>query len=110
MLKLIFLELLIMILCKLTTLTDDNWNYIGKWWLKKYDQIYNTEYFFTACSDFKGLQIYTLPIHYKGGITYSDKRFEKTASTFWNNLPSETQNEQSLEIFAKNVKTYRAWP
>ena len=47
---------------------NDNWNYIGKWWLKKYDQIYNTEYFFTACSDFKGLQIYTLPIHYKGGM------------------------------------------
>ena len=23
--------------------TNDNWNYIGKWWLKKYDQIYNTE-------------------------------------------------------------------
>jgi hypothetical protein len=42
---------------------NDNWNYIGKWWLKKYDQIYNTEY-------------------------------------------SETQNEQSLEIFKKNVKTY----
>ena len=31
---------------------NDNWNYIGKWWLKKYDQIYNTEYFFTTCSDF----------------------------------------------------------
>jgi hypothetical protein len=35
--------------------------------------------------------------------TYGDKRFDKTASTFWNNLPSETQNEQSLEIFKKNV-------
>jgi hypothetical protein len=35
--------------------------------------------------------------------TYSDKRFDKTASTFWNNLPSETQNEQSLENFKKNV-------
>jgi hypothetical protein len=38
--------------------------------------------------------------------TYGDKRFDKTASTFWNNLPSETRNEQSLEIFKKNVKTY----
>jgi hypothetical protein len=28
--------------------------------------------------------------------TYSDKRFDKTASTFWNNLPSETQNEQYI--------------
>jgi hypothetical protein len=36
------------------------------WWLKKYDQIYNKEYFFTTCSEFKGLQIYTLPIHCKG--------------------------------------------
>jgi hypothetical protein len=40
---------------------NDNWNSIGKWWLNKYDQIYNTEYFFTTCSDFKGLQINTLP-------------------------------------------------
>ena len=38
--------------------------------------------------------------------TYGDKRFDKTASTFWNNLPSEARNEQSLEIFKKNVKTY----
>ena len=38
--------------------------------------------------------------------TYGDKRFDKTASTFWNNLPSENRNEQSLEIFKKNVKTY----
>ena len=45
---------------------NDNSNYIGKWSLKKYDQIYNAEYLFTTCSDFKGLKIYTLPIHYKG--------------------------------------------
>jgi hypothetical protein len=38
--------------------------------------------------------------------TYGDKRFDKTASTFWNNLPSETRNEQSLEIFRENVKIY----
>jgi hypothetical protein len=44
---------------------NDNWNSIGKWWLKKYDQIYNTEYFFTTCSDFNGLHINTLPIYYQ---------------------------------------------
>jgi hypothetical protein len=44
---------------------NDNWNSIGKWWLKKYVQIYNTEYFFATCSDFKGLQIYTLLIYYQ---------------------------------------------
>ena len=44
---------------------NDNGNSIGKWWLKKYDQIYDTEYFFTTCSDFKGLQINTLPIYYQ---------------------------------------------
>ena len=38
--------------------------------------------------------------------TYGDKRFDKTASTLWNNLPSETRNEQSLEFVKKNVKTY----
>ena len=38
--------------------------------------------------------------------TNGDKRIDKTASTFWDNLPSETRNEQSLEIFKKNVKTY----
>jgi hypothetical protein len=37
--------------------------------------------------------------------TYDDKRFDKTASILWNNLPSETRNEQSLEFFKKNVKT-----
>jgi hypothetical protein len=37
--------------------------------------------------------------------TYGYKRFDKTASTFWNNLLSETRNEQSLEIFKKNFKT-----
>jgi hypothetical protein len=41
---------------------NDNWNSIGKWWLKKYDQIYNTEKKFTTCSDLKSLQINTLPI------------------------------------------------
>jgi hypothetical protein len=35
--------------------------------------------------------------------TYGNKRFDKTASTFWNNLPSETRNEQSLEIFKKII-------
>ena len=44
---------------------NDNWNSIGKLWLKKYDQIYNMEYLFTTCSDFKGLQINTLPIYYQ---------------------------------------------
>jgi hypothetical protein len=34
------------------------------------------------------------------------RRFDKTASTLWNNLPSETRNEQSLEFLKKNVKAY----
>jgi hypothetical protein len=38
--------------------------------------------------------------------TYGDRRFNKTASTLWKNLPSETRNEQSLEIFRKNVLSY----
>jgi hypothetical protein len=35
---------------------------LGKWWLKKYDQIYNTKYVFTTCSDF--IKVYKL-IHYQ---------------------------------------------
>jgi hypothetical protein len=31
--------------------------------------------------------------------TYGDRRFDKIASPLWNNLPSETRNEQSLEFF-----------
>ena len=31
--------------------------------------------------------------------TYGDRRFNKTASTLWKNLPSETRNEQSLEVY-----------
>jgi hypothetical protein len=50
---------------KILNCKNDNWNSIGKWWLKKYDQIYNTESFFTTSSDFKGLQIYTLPIYHQ---------------------------------------------
>jgi hypothetical protein len=50
---------------KILNAKNDNWNSIGKWWLKKYDQIYKTEYFFTTCSDFKGLQINKLPIYYQ---------------------------------------------
>jgi hypothetical protein len=46
---------------KILNCKNDNWNSIGKWWLKKYDQIYNTECFFTTSSDFKGLQL----IHYQ---------------------------------------------
>jgi hypothetical protein len=38
--------------------------------------------------------------------TCGDRRFDKTASTLWNNLHRETRNEQSLEFFKKNVKTY----
>jgi hypothetical protein len=50
---------------KILNAKNDNWNSIGKWWLKKYDQIYNTEYLLTTCSDFKGLQINKLPIYYQ---------------------------------------------
>ena len=50
---------------KILNAKNDNWNSIGKWWLKKYDQIYNTEYFLTTCSDFKGLQINKFPIYYQ---------------------------------------------
>jgi hypothetical protein len=39
--------------------------------------------------------------------TCGDRRFDKTASTLWNNLHRETRNEQSLELFKKNVKTYQ---
>ena len=38
--------------------------------------------------------------------TYGDRRFDKTASTHRNNLPSKTRNEQSVEISKNNVKTY----
>ena len=44
---------------------NDNWNSIGKLWLKKYDKILIWNIFFTTCSDFKGLQINTLSIYYQ---------------------------------------------
>jgi hypothetical protein len=37
--------------------------------------------------------------------TCGDRRFDKTASTLWNNLPSETRNEQSLEFFKGILST-----
>jgi len=36
--------------------------------------------------------------------TYGDKRFDKTASTLWNKLPSQTRNEHSLESLRKMLK------
>ena len=43
---------------------NDHWNSIGKWWLKKYDQIYNTEYFLLRAQTLKVyksiLYIYTI--------------------------------------------------
>jgi hypothetical protein len=50
--------------------------------------------------------MYIITTRPNGEEIYGDKRFDKTASTFWNNLPSETRNEQSLEIFKKYAKTY----
>jgi hypothetical protein len=35
---------------------------------------------------------------------YGDRRFDKTASTLWNNLPSETRNEQSWKFLRKMLK------
>ena len=50
--------------------------------------------------------MYIITTRPNGEEIYGDKRFDKTASTFWNNLPSETRYEQSLEIFKKYAKTY----
>ena len=38
--------------------------------------------------------------------TYGDRRFNKTASTLWKNLPSETRNEQSLEIYLFRIACF----
>lgn len=38
--------------------------------------------------------------------TYGDTCFDKPASTLWNILPSQTQNEHSLELLKKNVNIY----
>jgi hypothetical protein len=35
---------------------------------------------------------------------YDDRRFYQTASTLWNNLPSETRNEQSWKFLRKMLK------
>jgi len=35
--------------------------------------------------------------------TYGDRRFDKTASTLWNNLRSKIRNEQSLDFFLRNM-------
>ena len=47
---------------KILNSKNDNWNSLGKWW---YDQIFNTEYFLTTCSNFNGFQINKLPIYYQ---------------------------------------------
>lgn len=37
---------------------------------------------------------------------YGDRRFDKAGSYLWNNLPSSLRNEQSINVFKKNLKTH----
>jgi hypothetical protein len=41
------------------------WNYIGKYWLKKYDNRFGSDYFRCQCSDISGLNISSLPTYYQ---------------------------------------------
>ena len=37
---------------------------------------------------------------------YGERRFDKAAPTLWNNLPSSLRNEQSLDVFKRDLKTH----
>ena len=43
----------------------ENWNKIGKNWLKYLDSEYNINYFVCKCSSIKGLDLRVLPEYYK---------------------------------------------
>ena len=46
----------------------ENWNIIGKTWLKSYDTEYNIEYFVCKCPSVKGLCLQRMPNYYQGCI------------------------------------------
>ena len=46
------------------------WNYIGIYWLRKYDNGFGSDYFRCQCSDISGLNITSLPSYYQKAIKY----------------------------------------
>ena len=38
--------------------------------------------------------------------TYGERRFDKAASTLWNNLPSQLRNAKNIECFKRLLKTH----
>ena len=53
---------------KLINSPDETWNIIGKWWLKKLDNVYCDSYFLCKCSNIEGLNINFLPDFYQKAI------------------------------------------
>jgi hypothetical protein len=46
----------------------DSWNAIGKHWLQKYDNKFGVDFFLCKCSDFKDLNIASIPKYFKNDI------------------------------------------
>ena len=38
--------------------------------------------------------------------TYGERRFDKSAATLWNSLPSTLRNSRSVNVFKKDLKTH----
>jgi hypothetical protein len=55
----------IKIICKIIHSDLECWNSIGKYWLKKYDNRFGSEYFLCQCSDISGLYFTFLPSYYQ---------------------------------------------
>ena len=53
---------------KILNADSENWNLIGKHWLRKFDHQYNDEFFLCKCSNLKGLDISDLPDFYQSAI------------------------------------------
>ena len=47
----------------------ENWNTIGKHWLKSLDTEYNTDYFICKCTSIKGLDLHWLSKYYQDCIS-----------------------------------------
>ena len=71
---------------KILNSNADTWNVLGKWWLKKLDEKFDTENFLANCSNLNGLNTQNLPTYYQNLLRA------------WSNFKSIDQPVTKLEI------------
>ena len=103
---------------KIISSNYDNWNIIGKHWLKYLDSEYNIDYFICKCTSIKGLNISRLPIFYRDSIiawvkfksvlSFKDKKSILDSLLFGNKYLTHRNTPIFISSFSKcNIKKVR---